>query len=108
MSKPYNRHPGKKYNEEKGKVEKVTPYDDAQRVLSKGYQVEQLKPAMDLVNEDLLNDLFNQWVETKYHEQQRREFLYQQAVALGAVQNNIERSITAKKNKQMEIDNGPR
>ena len=97
MSK-YNRHPGHK-RVEGGKAKRITPYDDSQRVLEKGFQCEELKTTMTFVYEDLLNDLFKAWIGSQHHETQYREFVYHQAVSLGAVQANIERAIMVKNNK---------
>ena len=82
-----------------GKPKKVTPYDDSQRILDKGWKCVEIKDTMTFVYEDLLNDLFKAWVQTKHHEVQAREFIYHQAISLGAVQNNIERAIIARDNK---------
>lgn len=98
----YKRTPGHKSVE--GKPKKVTPYDDSQRVLEKGWQCEEVKDTMTFVYEDLLNDLFKAWLETKHHETQAREFIYHQAISLGAVQSNIERAVTAKNNKTRELE----
>jgi hypothetical protein len=98
----YKRTPGHKSVE--GKPKKVTPYDDAQRVLEKGWGCEDIKDTMTFVYEDLMNDLFKAWIETKHHENQAREFIYHQAVSLGAVQANIERAVTAKTNKTRELE----
>lgn len=98
----YKRAPGHKNVE--GKPKKVTPYDDAQRVLEKGWKCEELKDTFTFVYEDLMNDLFKAWLDTKHHESQAREFIYHQAISLGAVQSNLERSIMAKNNKTREID----
>jgi len=87
-----------------GKPKKVTPYDDSQRVLEKGWGCEELKDTFTFVYEDLMNDLFKAWIQTKHHETQAREFIYHQVVSLGAVQSNIERAVTAKNNKTREID----
>ena len=87
-----------------GKPKKVTPYDDSQRVLEKGWKCEELKDTFTFVYEDLMNDLFKAWIQTKHHETQAREFIYHQVVSLGAVQSNIERAVTAKNNKTREID----
>lgn len=98
----YKRTPGHKNVD--GKPKKVTPYDDAKRVLEKGWQCEDVKDTFTFVYEDLMNDLFKAWLDTKHHEAQAREFIYHQAISLGAVQNNIERSITAKTNKTRELE----
>jgi hypothetical protein len=102
-SKSYNRHPGHKTGSD-GKPKKVGPYDDAQRVLAKGYQCSEIKDTMTMVTEDILNNLFNDWLETKHFEVERREFLYKLAISQGAVIRNIENSITAKDNKAREIE----
>ena len=96
----YKRHKGHKSVE--GKPKRITPYDDSQRVLEKGWKCAEIKDTMTFVYEDLLNDLFIAWVETKHHETQAREFIYHQAVSLGAVQSNIERAIQAKDNKTFD------
>ena len=59
---------------------------------------------MTMVTEDILNQLFTQWLETKHFETESREFLYKLAISQGAVMKNIERSITAKNNKAREKD----
>ena len=103
MTQKYNRHPSHKIGSD-GKPKKVSVYDDAQRTLSKGYQCEELKDTMTMVTEDILNQLFTQWLETKHFETESREFLYKLAISQGAVMKNIERSITAKNNKAREKD----
>lgn len=102
MTQKYNRHPSHKIGSD-GKPKKVSVYDDAQRTLSKGYQCEELKDTMTMVTEDILNQLFTQWLETKHFETESREFLYKLAISQGAVMKNIERSITAKNNKARAI-----
>jgi len=99
--KKYNRHPGHKYGSD-DKPKKVSVYDDAQRTLAKGYQCSELKDTMTMVTEDILNQLFQQWLDTKHYETESREFLYKLAISQGAVMSNIERSITAKNNKVRE------
>ena len=98
----YKRH--KEHVSVGGKPKKVTPYDDSQRVLQKGWQCEDIKDTMTFVYEDLMNDLFKAWITTKHHETQAREFIYHQVVSLGAVQSNIERAVTAKNNKAKEME----
>ena len=98
----YKRHKGHKSVQ--GKPVKVTPYDDSQRVLEKGWKCEEVKDAMTFVYEDVMNDLFNAWINTQHHESQTREFIYHQAISLGAVQSNIERAITAKNNKTNDAE----
>jgi len=97
----YNRHQDYKKGSD-GKPKKVSVYDDAQRTLSKGYQCEELKDAMTMVTEDILNTLFKDWLDTKHFETERREFIYKLAISQGAVIRNIENSITAKNNKSRE------
>jgi hypothetical protein len=94
----YKRHPGHKRGSD-GKPKKVSVYDDAQRTLNKGYQCTELKDTMVMVTEDILNDLFKQWLDTKHYEVETREFIYKVAISQGAVISNIERAITAKDNK---------
>lgn len=101
--KKYKRHPGHKYGSD-DKPKKVSVYDDAQRTLNKGYQCSELKDTMIMVTEDILNQLFQQWLETKHYETESREFLYKLAISQGAVISNIERSIIAKNNKVREIE----
>ena len=103
MSKNYNRHPNHKYDSE-GKVKKVSVYDDAQRTLDKGYQCSEIKDTMTMVTEDILNNLFHEWLETKHFETERREFIYKLAISQGAVISNIERAIIAKDNKVKQIE----
>ena len=102
MSK-YNRHPNHKLGSD-GKPKKVSVYDDAQRTLNKGYQCEELKDTMTMVTEDILNNLFRDWLDTKHYETERREFIYKLAISQGAVIRNIENSITAKNNKSREME----
>jgi hypothetical protein len=94
----YKRHPGYK-NGSDGKPKKVSPYDDAQRVLNKGYQCKEIKDAMTMVTEDILNNLFQEWLSTKHYETERREFIYKLAISQGAVMANIDKAVTAKDNK---------
>jgi hypothetical protein len=101
--KKYNRHPSHKIGSD-GKPKKVSVYDDAQRTLSKGYQCSELKDTMTMVTEDILNQLFQQWLETKHFETESREFLYKLAISQGAVIGNIERAIIAKDNKVRELE----
>jgi hypothetical protein len=63
----YKRHPAHKAGTD-GKPKKVSPYDDAQRVLNKGYQCTELKDTMTMVTEDILNNLFQEWLSTKHYE----------------------------------------
>jgi len=98
----YNRHPEHKYAD--GKVKKVSVYDDAQRTLAKGYQCSEIKDTMTMVTEDILNNLFHEWLETKHFETERREFIYKLAISQGAVIGNIERAIIAKDNKTKQIE----
>jgi hypothetical protein len=102
MTQKYNRHPSHKIGSD-GKPKKVSVYDDAQRTLSKGYQCEELKDTMTMVTEDILNNLFRDWLLTKHFETERREFLYKLAISQGAVIRNIENAITAKNNKSREM-----
>jgi len=102
MAKNYNRHQNHKY--EDGKVKKVSVYDDAQRTLNKGYQCSEIKDTMTMVTEDILNNLFHEWLETKHFETERREFIYKLAISQGAVISNIERAITAKDNKVQQME----
>ena len=74
----YKRQPAYKVGEN-GKPKKVSPYDDAQRVLNKGYQCAEL--------------------ETKHFETERREFIYKLAISQGAVMSNIDNAVMAKDNK---------
>lgn len=97
----YNRHPDYKTGTD-GKPKRVSVYDDAQRTLNKGYQCESLKDTMTMVTEDILNNLFRDWLDTKHFETERREFIYKLAISQGAVIRNIENSITAKNNKTRE------
>jgi len=99
----YNRHPEHKHGSD-GKVKKVSVYDDAQRTLAKGYQCSELKDTMTMVTEDILNNLFHEWLETKHFETERREFIYKLAISQGAVMGNIDRAITAKNNKERQIE----
>jgi len=99
----YNRHPEHKYGSD-GKPKKVSVYDDAQRTLEKGYQCSEIKDAMTMVTEDILNGLFKDWLKTKHFETERREFLYKLAISQGAVIGNIERAIIAKDNKAQEMN----
>jgi len=99
----YNRHPEHKYGSD-GKPKKVSVYDDAQRTLEKGYQCSEIKDAMTMVTEDILNGLFQDWLNTKHFETERREFLYKLAISQGAVIGNIERAIIAKDNKAQEMN----
>jgi len=94
----YKRHPGYKHDLD-GKPKKVSPYDDAQRVLNKGYQCKEIKDAMTMVTEDILNNLFQEWLSTKHYETERREFIYKLAISQGAVMANIDKAVTAKDNK---------
>ena len=94
----YKRQPAYKTGEN-GKPKKVSPYDDAQRVLNKGYQCAELKDTMTMVTEDILNNLFSEWLDTKHYETERREFIYKLAISQGAVMNNIDKAIIAKDNK---------
>jgi len=98
----YNRHQNFKKDSD-GKPKKVSVYDDAQRTLTKGYQCDEIKDTMTMVTEDILNQLFVQWLETKHFETESREFIYKLAISQGAVMKNIERSITAKNNKAREL-----
>lgn len=102
MAKNYNRHPEHKW--ENGKAKKVSVYDDAQRTLNKGYQCSELKDTMIMVTEDILNNLFHEWLNTKHFETERREFIYKLAISQGAVISNIERAITAKDNKVQQME----
>jgi len=99
----YNRHQNFKKDSD-GKPKKVSVYDDAQRTLTKGYQCDEIKDTMTMVTEDILNQLFVQWLETKHFETESREFIYKLAISQGAVMKNIERSITAKNNKARELE----
>jgi len=99
----YNRHPEHKYGSD-GKPKKVSVYDDAQRTLNKGYQCSEIKDAMTMVTEDILNGLFHDWLNTKHFETERREFLYKLAISQGAVIGNIERAIIARDNKAQEMN----
>ena len=101
--KKYNRPPSHKVGSD-GKPKKVSVYDDAQRTLAKGYQCSELKDTMTMVTEDILNQLFQQWLETKHFETESREFLYKLAISQGAVIGNIERAIIAKDNKVRELE----
>lgn len=103
MAKNYNRHQNHKYDSD-GKVKKVSVYDDAQRTLNKGYQCSEIKDTMTMVTEDILNNLFHEWLETKHFETERREFIYKLAISQGAVISNIERAITAKNNKVQQVE----
>jgi hypothetical protein len=94
----YKRQPAYKVGDS-GKPKKVSPYDDAQRVLNKGYQCAEIKDAMTMVTEDILNGLFREWLETKHFETERREFIYKLAISQGAVMSNIDKAIMAKDNK---------
>jgi len=87
-----------------GKPKKVSVYDDAQRTLNKGYKCEELKDTMTMVTEDILNNLFREWLDTKHYETERREFIYKLAISQGAVIRNIENAITAKNNKSREMN----
>jgi hypothetical protein len=102
-NKKYNRHPGHKIGSD-GKPKRVSVYDDAQRTLTKGYQCSELKDTMTMVTEDILNNLFIDWLATKHFETEKREFLYKLAISQGAVISNIERAIIAKNNKAREKD----
>lgn len=102
MTQKYNRHQDFKKGPD-GKPKRVSVYDDAQRTLTKGYQCDEIKDVMVMVTEDILNDLFKQWLETKHYESESREFIYKVAISQGAVINNIERAITAKNNKTREL-----
>lgn len=102
MTKQYNRHPNYKAGSD-GKPKKVSVYDDSQRVLTKGYQCDEIKDTMTMVTEDILNQLFRDWLDTKHFETERREFIYKLAISQGAVISNIERAITAKNNKAREL-----
>ena len=99
----YNRHPDHKHGSD-GKIKKVSVYDDAQRTLNKGYQCSELKDTMTMVTEDILNNLFREWLDTKHFETERREFIYKLAISQGAVISNIERAIIAKDNKVKQIE----
>jgi len=99
----YNRHPEHKRGSD-GKIKKVSVYDDAQRTLNKGYQCSELKDTMTMVTEDILNNLFREWLDTKHFETERREFIYKLAISQGAVIGNIERAIIAKDNKVRQIE----
>ena len=99
----YNRHSEHKRGSD-GKVKKVSVYDDAQRTLNKGYQCSELKDTMTMVTEDILNNLFHEWLDTKHFETERREFIYKLAISQGAVIGNIERAIMAKDNKEKQIE----
>ena len=57
-----------------------------------------------MVVEDVLNDLFQEWLATKHYETERREFIYKLAISQGAVISNIERAIMAKDNKAREMN----
>jgi len=103
MTQKYKRHQDYKKGSD-GKPKKVSVYDNAQRTLTKGYQCDEIKDTMTMVTEDILNDLFRQWLETKHFETESREFIYKLAISQGAVMNNIERSITAKNNKARELE----
>jgi hypothetical protein len=94
----YKRHPAHKVGTD-GKPKKVSPYDDSQRVLNKGYQCTELKDTMTMVTEDILNNLFQEWLSTKHYETERREFIYKLAISQGAVMSNIDKAIIAKDNK---------
>ena len=94
----YKRQPAYKTGDN-GKPKKVSPYDDAQRVLNKGYQCTEIKDTMTMVTEDILNNLFQEWLSTKHYETERREFIYKLAISQGAVMNNIDKAIIAKDNK---------
>ena len=102
MTKQYNRHPNYKTGSD-GKPKKVSVYDDAQRTLTKGYQWDEIKDTMTMVTEDILNQLFRDWLDTKHFETEKREFIYKLAISQGAVVSNIERAITAKNNKAREL-----
>lgn len=101
--KKYNRQQDYKKGSD-GKPKKVSVYDDAQRTLAKGYQCSEIKDTMIMVTEDILNDLFKQWLDTKHFETERREFIYKLAISQGAVISNIERAIIAKDNKSREMN----
>jgi hypothetical protein len=103
MTQKYNRHPNHKTGSD-GKPKRVSVYDDAQRTLTKGYQCSELKDTMTMVTEDILNNLFIDWLATKHFETEKREFLYKLAISQGAVISNIERAIIAKNNKAREKD----
>ena len=94
----YKRQPAYKVGDN-GKPKKVSPYDDAQRVLNKGYQCTEIKDTMTMVTEDILNNLFQEWLSTKHYETERREFIYKLAISQGAVMSNIDKAIMAKDNK---------
>jgi len=100
----YKRHPGHKHGSD-GKPKKVSPYDDSQRVLNNGYQCSEIKDAMTMVTEDILNSLFKDWLETKHYETERREFIYKLAISQGAVMGNIDKAIIAKDNKILQEKN---
>ena len=102
MTEKYNRHPSYKKGND-GKAKKVSVYDDSQRVLNKGYACEEIKDAMTMVTEDVLNGLFQRWLDTQHYETETREFLYKLAISQGAVIGNIEQAITAKNNKTRDI-----
>lgn len=102
-TKKYNRHPNHKIGPE-GKPKRVSVYDDAQRTLNKGFQCSEIKDTMTMVVEDVLNDLFQEWLATKHYETERREFIYKLAISQGAVISNIERAIMAKDNKAREMN----
>jgi hypothetical protein len=57
-----------------------------------------------MVTEDILNNLFREWLDTKHFETERREFIYKLAISQGAVISNIERAIIAKDNKVKQIE----
>jgi hypothetical protein len=52
-----------------------------------------------MVTEDILNNLFQEWLTTKHFETERREFIYKLAISQGAVMANIDKAVTAKDNK---------
>jgi hypothetical protein len=58
-----------------------------------------------MVTEDVLNNLFQEWLETKHYETERREFIYKLAISQGAVMGNIDKAITAKDNKILQQKN---
>lgn len=101
----YKRKPGHVKDEHNGKPRRVTPYEDAARILKNGWQATELKDTMTLITEDVLNSLFIEWLSTDSHEEKKREFIYSKVLALGANQQAIESAIMLAKNyKQSEGD----